>query len=65
MYNHDVRIADHKVAELVSHTSEVCGLEWRSDGAQLATGGNDNLVNIWDARSLSAPKFTKTNHRAA
>ncbi|KAJ5091348.1 WD repeat-containing protein slp1 [Penicillium alfredii] len=65
VYNHDVRIAQHKVAELVSHTSEVCGLEWRPDGAQLATGGNDNLVNIWDARSLSAPKFTKTNHRAA
>ncbi|PWY92020.1 WD40 repeat-like protein [Aspergillus heteromorphus CBS 117.55] len=65
VYNHDVRIAQHKVAELVSHTSEVCGLEWRPDGAQIATGGNDNLVNIWDARSLSAPKFTKTNHRAA
>lgn len=65
VYNHDVRVAEHKVAELVSHTSEVCGLEWRSDGAQLATGGNDNLVSIWDARSLAAPKFTKTNHRAA
>ncbi|KAL1952929.1 hypothetical protein VTO42DRAFT_3932 [Malbranchea cinnamomea] len=65
VFNHDVRIAQHKVAELVSHTSEVCGLEWRSDGAQLATGGNDNLVCIWDSRSLSAPKFTKTNHRAA
>jgi cell division cycle protein 20 (cofactor of APC complex) len=63
--NHDVRIAQHKVAELVSHTSEVCGLEWRADGAQLATGGNDNLVSIWDARSLTAPKFQKTNHRAA
>ena len=65
VYNHDVRIADHKVAELVSHTAEVCGLEWRADGAQLATGGNDNLVTIWDARSLAAPKFQKTNHRAA
>ncbi|EDN05774.1 WD domain-containing protein [Histoplasma capsulatum] len=65
IFNHDVRIAQHKTAELVSHTSEVCGLEWRSDGAQLATGGNDNLVSIWDARFLSAPKFTKTNHRAA
>lgn len=65
VYNHDVRIAEHKVAELVSHTSEVCGLEWRSDGAQLATGGNDNLVSIWDARSLVVPKFTKTNHKAA
>jgi len=65
VFNHDVRIANHKVAELVSHTSEVCGLEWRADGAQLATGGNDNLVSIWDARSLNAPKFQKTNHKAA
>ncbi|PNP44782.1 hypothetical protein TGAMA5MH_03591 [Trichoderma gamsii] len=65
VFNHDVRVAEHKIAELVSHTSEVCGLEWRSDGAQLATGGNDNLVSIWDARSLSVPKFTKTNHKAA
>ena len=65
VFNHDVRIAQHKTAELVTHTSEVCGLEWRSDGAQLATGGNDNLVCIWDSRSLSAPKFTKANHRAA
>jgi cell division cycle protein 20 (cofactor of APC complex) len=65
VYNHDVRIAQHKVAELVSHTSEVCGLEWRADGAQLATGGNDNLVSIWDARQLNAPKFQKTNHKAA
>ncbi|KAK3110840.1 WD repeat-containing protein slp1 [Teratosphaeriaceae sp. CCFEE 6253] len=65
VYNHDVRIAQHKVAELVSHTAEVCGLEWRADGAQLATGGNDNLVSIWDARHLTAPKFQKTNHRAA
>ena len=65
VYNHDVRVADHKVAELISHTAEVCGMEWRSDGAQLATGGNDNLVTIWDARSLNAPKFQKTNHRAA
>ncbi|KAI1179113.1 WD40 repeat-like protein [Nemania sp. FL0916] len=65
VFNHDVRVAEHKVAELVSHTSEVCGLEWRSDGSQLATGGNDNLVSIWDARSLAVPKFTKTNHKAA
>lgn len=65
VFNHDVRVAEHKIAELVSHTSEVCGLEWRADGAQLATGGNDNLVSIWDARSLNAPKFQKSNHKAA
>ncbi|KAF2091209.1 WD40 repeat-like protein, partial [Saccharata proteae CBS 121410] len=65
IFNHDVRIAEHKVAELAGHTHEVCGLEWRSDGAMLASGGNDNLVNIWDARNLTEAKHTKTNHHAA
>ncbi|KAK9246621.1 WD40-repeat-containing domain protein [Lipomyces tetrasporus] len=64
IWNHDVRVADHKISEFVNHQAEVCGLQWRSDGNQLASGGNDNLVNIWDARS-STPKFTKTNHKAA
>lgn len=65
IWNHDVRIAQHKVAELHNHSAEVCGLAWRLDGSQLASGGNDNLVNIWDARSNGAPKFSKTNHTAA
>ncbi|CAN6653980.1 APC/C activator protein Cdc20p [Trichomonascus vanleenenianus] len=64
IWNHDVRIAEHKVSEFSNHSAEVCGLEWRSDGSQLASGGNDNIVNIWDARS-AIPKFTKSNHRAA
>ena len=63
--NHDVRVAEHKVAELVSHTAEVCGLAWQPNALQIASGANDNLVNIWDARSLNAPKFQKTNHKAA
>ncbi|KAI8325026.1 WD40 repeat-like protein [Martensiomyces pterosporus] len=64
IWNHDVRVASHKVSELIAHSGEVCGLTWRSDGALLASGGNDNLVNIWDARS-AVPKFTKTQHTAA
>ena len=64
IWNHDVRIAKHKVAELLGHTAEVCGLAWRPDGNILASGGNDNKVQIWDARS-SIPKMTKTCHTAA
>ncbi|KAJ1721403.1 WD repeat-containing protein slp1 [Coemansia erecta] len=64
IWNHDVRVANHKTAELVAHGGEVCGLTWRSDGALLASGGNDNLVNIWDART-TVPKFSKTQHTAA
>ena len=64
IWNHDVRVAKHKVAELLGHTSEVCGLAWRPDGSVLASGANDNKVQIWDARS-STPKMTKTCHTAA
>ncbi|KAF9082620.1 ubiquitin-protein transferase activating protein [Mortierella sp. GBA35] len=64
IWNHDVRVQNHKIAELSGHTNEVCGLTWRSDGQQLASGANDNIVNIWDART-TVPKHTKTNHTAA
>lgn len=64
IYQHDVRIENHKTQELLGHCAEVCGLSWKSDGQLLASGGNDNLVNIWDIRS-SLPKMTKSNHRAA
>ncbi|KAJ3142051.1 ubiquitin-protein transferase activating protein [Physocladia obscura] len=64
IWHHDVRVSNHKVGELMGHTQEVCGLKWRADGGLLASGGNDNLVNIWDARS-SVPRSTKTIHNAA
>ena len=77
--HHDVRIRDHAVATLRNHTQEVCGLAWSPDGALLASGGNDNQLNIWDAARSSgvgagaaaagvstyAPKHTFTDHCAA
>lgn len=30
--------------------AEVCGLAWSPDGTTLASGGNDNLLCVWDAR---------------
>lgn len=77
IWHHDVRIARHKVAELLGHVGEVCGLKWRPDGEFLASGGNDNVVNIWDGRALDSitegeevmvqnnAKWTKRNHTAA
>ncbi|XP_035229733.1 cell division cycle protein 20 homolog isoform X2 [Stegodyphus dumicola] len=47
IHHHDVRVAEHKVGTLAGHTQEVCGLRWSPDGRHLASGGNDNLVNIW------------------
>lgn len=72
IWHHDVRVPRHKVMELLGHSGEVCGLKWRSDGEVLASGGNDNVVNIWDTRlgdvgegARGTPKWTKRNHTAA
>lgn len=72
IWHHDVRIARHKVMELIGHSGEVCGLRWRSDGELIASGGNDNVVNIWDGRlgdvgegARGSAKWTKRNHTAA
>lgn len=72
IWHHDVRVARHKVCELLGHAGEVCGLEWRSDGDYLASGGNDNVVNVWDGRVGDAggsyseePVMTKRTHTAA
>ena len=75
IWHHDVRVARHKVMELLGHQGEVCGLRWRADGELLASGGNDNVLNIWDGRlgdvgtpgssSRSAARWTKRNHTAA
>ena len=48
--HHDVRQQQHKIGSLRGHTQEVCGLKWSPSGNQLASGGNDNLLNIWDDR---------------
>lgn len=62
--HHDVRIAQHKTAILKGHHQEVCGLAWSPDGETIASGGNDNLLCLWDAARFT-PKFRFTDHQAA
>eukprot|EP00941_MAST-03F_sp_MAST-3F-sp1_P003620 g3620.t1 len=66
IFNHDVRIADHHVATLVGHKQEVCGLAWSPDGCTLASGGNDNMLCLWDARrSASSSGVSATSASTA
>lgn len=60
----DVRIRQHVVSTWDEHTGEVCGLSFKNDGLQLASGGNDNTVMIWDTR-VSMPQWIKRSHTAA
>jgi len=56
--HHDLREQRHRVGTLRGHTQEVCGLKWSANGNILASGGNDNLLNIWDDRYISANNQT-------
>nr|VDD07242.1 unnamed protein product [Brassica oleracea] len=52
--NNDVRIRSHVVGTYRGHTGEICGLKWSGSGMQLASGGNDNVVHVWDRSSASS-----------
>jgi cell division cycle 20, cofactor of APC complex len=54
---HDVRIREHRLNTFTCHSQEVCGLKWSPSGTQLASGGNDNALHIYDAQSLSNGTF--------
>lgn len=66
--HHDVRVANHHMFTLRGHTQEVCGLTWSPDGRYLASGGNDNTVNVWPATQGGAQRnivHTFTEHEGA
>ncbi|KAI0488725.1 hypothetical protein KFK09_028564 [Dendrobium nobile] len=59
--NNDVRIRSHIVQKYTGHHMEVCGLKWSGSANKLASGGNDNLVHVWDC-SMAAS--TTTSNRS-
>ncbi|KAJ9701527.1 hypothetical protein PVL29_006751 [Vitis rotundifolia] len=61
--NNDVRVHSHIVATLRGHRQEVCGLKWSTSGQQLASGGNDNLLYIWDRSMASMHSRSQWLHR--
>lgn len=68
VHHHDVRVAQHHVGTLKAHQQEVCGLKWSPDGRHLASGGNDNLLNLWPSTMSHGsvqPLHTFTHHQAA
>jgi cell division cycle protein 20 (cofactor of APC complex) len=54
IWHHDPRAQRHHISTMQGHTQEVCGLKWSPDGKYLASGGNDNLVNIYQPDGYGA-----------
>ncbi|KAJ6717911.1 PROTEIN FIZZY-RELATED 3 [Salix purpurea] len=61
---HDLRVSSDYVSKLIGHKSEVCGLKWSHDDRELASGGNDNQLLVWNQHS-QLPVLTLTEHTAA
>jgi len=62
--HHDVRVPQQYLSKLSGHRQEVCGLKWSADGQQLASGGNDNKLFVWNMHSTS-PVLRYNDHTAA
>ncbi len=52
------------IIKFLGHSQEVCGLKWSFDGTQLASGGNDNNLMIWNLHSTK-PIMCNNSHLAA
>ncbi|KIV90817.1 hypothetical protein PV10_05424 [Exophiala mesophila] len=64
IYHRDVRSPDQHLRRLAGHKQEVCGLRWNTEDGQLASGGNDNKLCVWDKLS-ETPLYRFSNHVAA
>ncbi|EPX73202.1 CDK inhibitor Srw1 [Schizosaccharomyces octosporus yFS286] len=60
----DVRESEHYFRTLRSHRQEICNLDWSSSDNQLASGGNDNALYVWDKFS-DVPLYSFHDHSAA
>ncbi|KAI3430499.1 hypothetical protein D9Q98_005094 [Chlorella vulgaris] len=60
----DVRAQEPYVQKLNGHRSEVCGLRWSPDDRELASGGNDNQLFVWQQQSAQ-PVLRFSEHQAA
>jgi len=52
------------VMKLKGHKQEICGLKWSPNDFQLASGGNDNKLYVWNARMRDA-EACFSDHKAA
>ncbi|XP_059661695.1 B-type cell cycle switch protein ccs52A-like [Cornus florida] len=60
----DIRAQEDYVSKLTGHKSEVCGLKWSYDNRELASGGNDNRLFVWNQHSTQ-PVLKYCEHTAA
>lgn len=62
IFNHDIRSQHSAVQTLQGgHCQEICGLKWSPDRRYLASGGNDNIVSVWDNAGNTVHQWAEHN----
>ncbi|KAI1959313.1 substrate-specific activator of APC-dependent proteolysis [Ophidiomyces ophidiicola] len=64
IYHRDVRSPNQYLRRLTGHKQEICGLKWNTEDGQLASGGNDNKLLVWDKLG-ETPLYRFSDHTAA
>lgn len=57
MLSFAVRVSNNVTSCIKAHSEEVVRVKWSTEGNVLASGGNDNLVYIWEPTKMSSSKF--------
>ena len=60
----DLRIKTNPIFNYIGHEKEICGMKWSIDDRKLASGGDDNLLYIWDVRK-EQPEIKFISHTSA
>ena len=59
-----MRSKENPVFNYIGHEKEICGMKWSADDKRLASGGDDNLLMIWDVRK-EEPERKFSSHTSA
>ena len=60
----DMRNKINPIFNYIGHEKEICGMKWSIDDKKLASGGDDNLLFIWDIRK-EEPEKKFVSHTSA
>ncbi|KAK2662088.1 hypothetical protein Ddye_000662 [Dipteronia dyeriana] len=50
-------VSNNVTSSIRAHTAEVCGLRWSNEGNLLASGGNENLICIWEPSKMISSNY--------
>jgi cell division cycle protein 20 (cofactor of APC complex) len=68
IHNYDIRQPRFHVGSVDGRSRDICGLRWSPSGRFLASGGDGNLVCLWDTHSRdpwTSPSHVLREHTAA